>query len=109
MLQKAKNGLPALAAVVAISLSAFTSINEAQTQRVSDLVWFEVNPDGTAVNPTHGIQSETAPSQCQGGQVLCASALSIAEGQVVENQDGTYSIEDGVDIADDSQMSVSKP
>jgi hypothetical protein len=103
---KNKLMLPILAVIVGVAASAFTVSN----QKDSDLVWYEVNPDGSAINPSDGVQSPSSPSAfgCSTGATLCSRALSISEQEVVDNGNGTYSIAQGVDIKTDFNATARK-
>ena len=97
--------LPILALVLGIAASAFT-VSENQN---SDLVWFEVDQQGQAINSsTGGTEGVNPPMNCPGGSLLCARALSISQGEVVDNHDGTYGIATGVDISFDYDDSREK-
>jgi hypothetical protein len=87
--------LPIIVLVVGVSLSAFTKVK----QMDSDLVWFEVNSSGQALNPSSGgVQGDSSPFGCSTGSTKCARALSISEMEVQLNNDGSYAIATGVDI-----------
>lgn len=59
--------------------SAFTH----QYQRMnSDLVWFEVDENGNAIDPSNGTMGSEPPINCAGNVKLCARALSISQGEV---------------------------
>ncbi len=91
-----KRFLAIAAVVIAISASAFTVIKKTS----SDLVWFEVNAtSGSALNgATGGLQGDDPAINCPTGSKFCSTALSISDGEVVDNEDGTYGIASGVDI-----------
>ena len=99
-MKKIRFGLPVLALVLAVSLSAFTKAK----QSYSDTVWFKLNPvTGQAMNSTSGgIQSDSDPFDCHPSGDPCAASLLISS-QVVDNHDGTYGIATGVDITTDYQ------
>lgn len=88
--------LPLLALLFAVAASAFTVVH----QQNSDLVWFEVDPStGEALNQNSGgLQGSEPPISCPDGSFYCARALSLEQGEVVDNMDGTFGIATGVDI-----------
>jgi hypothetical protein len=91
--------LPIMALIVGIGISAFTKVN----QMDSDLVWFEVNSSGQALHPTDGgVQGDSSPFGCSTGSLKCATALSISQNEVQQNMDGSYQIASGVDITSSS-------
>jgi hypothetical protein len=91
--------LPVIALALGIGFSAFTKAKQLD----SDLVWFEVNSSGQALNADRGgVQGDTSPFSCGQGLVKCATALSIGQDEVVDNMDGTYGIATGVDITSSS-------
>jgi|SRR6476620_6927487 len=98
-MKKFKIGLPLLALVLAFAASAFTTVQTLD----SDLVWFPVNSSGQALNSmSGGRQGDNPPINCPGGLTYCATALSISQGEVVNNGDGTFGVASGVDITSSS-------
>lgn len=91
-----KKFMAIVAVIIAISASAFTVIKKTS----SDLVWFEVNGNsGSALNGVSGgVQGDEPPINCPNGSKFCSTALSISDGEVIDNGDGTYGIASGVDI-----------
>ncbi len=93
-----KNFLAIVAVTLAIATTAFTKAKKLD----SDLVWFEVHATaGTALNSVDGgRQGDNPPMSCPTGNKYCSAALSISQGEVVDNNDGTFGITSGVDISD---------
>ncbi|GAA4339839.1 DUF6520 family protein [Flaviaesturariibacter amylovorans] len=90
--------LPLVAVVLAVAGSAFTTVQK-KAAMTGDLVWFLVDANGNAVNPSGGVQSDTPPSQCDDGSRLCAVSLNISDNEVVQNG-SLYSIAPMVDETD---------
>lgn len=67
----------------------------------SDLVWFEVDANGDAINPSNGTIGSEPPINCPGDVTLCARALSISQGEVslVSGSSTVYKINPGYNIA----------
>lgn len=86
-----------LVALVAIG-SAFT-LNYAKVN--SDLVWFEVDQNGNAINPANGTRGAEPPISCAGSTNLCARALSISQGEVslVPGSSTVYQVNTGYSTA----------
>lgn len=90
-----------VAIMIAVGSSAFTKIKRDQ----SDLVWFQVDAySAEAINSSNGVRGDNPPITCPSGSLHCASALSISEGEVNPNSNGTFTIANGVDITDANTM-----
>lgn len=89
--------LPLFALVIALAASAFTVVNN----NTSDIVWFKLDPDtGLPLNAsTGGQQSQSDPFSCTATERPCSVALSIEDGEVIENN-GQFGMAPNVDYAD---------
>ena len=88
--------------------SAFVKSKKTVT---SDLVWFTVNSLGVATNPMAGISADEDPYECPDeGNVNCARALSISEGEVELNTGSTtlYHINSGYSTQGDFDADTKK-
>ena len=100
-----KNLFAIIALFIAISTSAFTNIKTFE----SDLVWFQVDAyTGEATSPLSGVKGDEPPVTCPPGQYHCAAAISISQGEVTQNSNGTFRINSGVDITDQQTMDASR-
>jgi hypothetical protein len=96
-------GMPLLALLVVVFMSAFT-----QTETTtSDLVWFQYNPTAQIlVDETNGFLGDIPPSEldCPGDGEICSMAFSISQDEV-ELVGSSYQLKQGVNIhADNDQV-----
>ncbi|RXK60668.1 hypothetical protein ESA94_09395 [Lacibacter luteus] len=94
--------------VLGFSAVVLAAVMVAFTQPVtrnydSDLVWFAVDANGNATNPTNGTMGDEPPISCPGSLTPCARALSISQGEVSLNSGSStvYHINTGYSTVSD--------
>jgi hypothetical protein len=97
--------LTALAFVAVAASFAFNQPKATIESQTLDpvMVWFQVDEDGQPIDESNGLAGSN-PFSCQGGSTLCSRALTYVSGnptasEVIDNNDGTFSIKAGVDIS----------
>jgi len=96
--------IPALL-LMAIAIFAFSKPTIDQKASLTPvLVWFQVDEDGNPIDESNG-QAGSNPFGCPNtGSNLCSRALTFdaanpSASEVIDNNDGTYTIKAGVDIS----------